>query len=101
MPGMKQRVKERLMLFQLRHSRFFDEKWYREQAGLPAGTDAAAHYYRGGWRAHDPSPAFRQEAYLEARTVTTRTGFPGRCCARPAERCTAGSGRGTGTSACW
>ena len=72
MPGMKQRVKERLMLFQLRHSRFFDEKWYRKQAGLPAGTDAAAHYYRGGWRTHDPSPAFRQEAYLEANADVRR-----------------------------
>ena len=30
MPGMKQQAKEKLTLFLLRHSRFFDEKWYRE-----------------------------------------------------------------------
>ena len=67
MPGMKQRAKEKLSLFLLRHSRFFDEKRYREQAGLPAGTDAAAHYLAGGWREHDPSRYFRQEGYLAAR----------------------------------
>ena len=47
MPGMKQRAKEKLSLFLLRHSRFFDEKRYREQTGLPAGTDAAAHSLPG------------------------------------------------------
>ena len=72
MPGMKQRAKEKLTLFLLRHSRFFDAKWYREQAGLPAGTDAAAHYYRGGWREHDPSRDFRQEGYLAANEDVRR-----------------------------
>ncbi len=72
MPGMKQQAKEKLTLFLLRHSRFFDEKWYREQAGLPEGTDAAAHYYRGGWREHDPSRAFRQEGYLAANEDVRR-----------------------------
>ncbi|MBR6442357.1 MAG: glycosyltransferase [Clostridia bacterium] len=72
MPGMKQQAKEKLTLFLLRHSRFFDEKWYREQAGLPAGTDAAAHYYRGGWREHDPSRSFRQEGYLAANEDVRR-----------------------------
>ena len=66
MPGMKQRVKDGVSLFLLRHSRFFDEKFYREQAGIPAETDAAEHYYRGGWRTADPSPAFSQAKYLEA-----------------------------------
>ncbi len=66
MPGMKQRVKDGVSLFLLRHSRFFDEKSYREQAGIPAETDAAEHYYRGGWRTADPSPAFSQAKYLEA-----------------------------------
>ena len=72
MPGMKQQVKEKLMLFQLRHSRFFDEKWYREQTGIPAGIDAAAHYLRGGWREHDPSPSFRQADYLAANEDVRR-----------------------------
>ena len=72
MPGMKQQAKEKLTLFLLRHSRFFDEKWYREQAGLPAGTDAAEHYYRGGWREHDPSRIFRQEGYLAANEDVRR-----------------------------
>ena len=72
MPGMKQRVKERLSLFLLRHSRFFDARFYREQAGLPEGTDAAAHYLRGGWREHDPSPEFRQEGYLAANEDVRR-----------------------------
>ena len=66
MPGMKQRVKDGISIILLRHSRFFDEKYYREQAGIPAGTDAAEHYYRGGWRSADPSPAFSGEKYLKA-----------------------------------
>ena len=72
MPGMKQQAKEKLTLFLLRHSRFFDEKWYREQAGLAAGTDAAEHYYRGGWREYDPSRDFRQEGYLAANEDVRR-----------------------------
>ena len=72
MPGMKQQAKEKLTLFLLRHSRFFDEKWYREQAGLPAGTDAATHYLHGGWREHDPSRSFRQEGYLAANEDVRR-----------------------------
>ena len=72
MPGMKQQAKERIMLFLLRHSRFFDAKWYREQAGIPAGTDAAAHYLRGGWRTQDPSPGFRQAEYLAANEDVRR-----------------------------
>ena len=35
MPGMKQRVKDGVSLFLLRHSRFFDASRYRQQAGLP------------------------------------------------------------------
>ena len=50
MPGMKQRIKDGVSLFLLRHSRFFDASWYRKQAGIPENADAAAHYYRGGWR---------------------------------------------------
>ena len=72
MPEWKQRLKRRLSLVRIRHSRFFDEKWYREQAGLPAGTDAAAYYLDGGWRTTDPSPAFRQEGYLEANEDVRR-----------------------------
>lgn len=72
MPGMKQRIKEGAALFLLRRSRFFDARFYRELAGLPAGADAAAHYLRGGWREHDPSPAFRQEAYLRANEDVRR-----------------------------
>ena len=74
MPEWKQRVKKRIELRMLRHSRFFDEQWYREQTGIPAGTDAARHYLEGGWRQHDPSPAFRQEGYLAANEDVRREG---------------------------
>ena len=74
MPGMKQRGKEQLMLFLLRHSRFFDEAWYRKQTGIADETDAAEHYYRGGWRQSDPSPRFRQEAYLAFREDVREAG---------------------------
>lgn len=65
MPGMKQRVKDAASLFLLRRSRFFDENWYREQAGIPAETDAARHYYTDGWRNADPGPDFDQAKYLD------------------------------------
>lgn len=74
MPGWKQRLKKQIMLRMLRHSRFFDEKWYRAQAGIPAAEDAAAHYLEGGWKEHDPSPAFRQEGYLAANEDVRREG---------------------------
>lgn len=47
-------------------SKFFDAKWYAEQAGLgKAGKmEAAAHYYSGGWRTYDPSPEFDGQKYL-------------------------------------
>lgn len=67
MPGMKQRIKDGLLLFLLRHSRFFDASFYRKQAGIPENEDAAAHYYRGGWRSADPSLYFPQENYLAVR----------------------------------
>ena len=51
---------------------FFDEKWYREQAGIPEAEDAARHYLNGGWRKQDPSPAFRQELYLAANEDVRR-----------------------------
>ena len=74
MPGWKQRLKKGIELRMLRHSRFFDEKWYREQSGIPASADAAEHYLEGGWREHDPSPAFRQEGYLAANEDVRREG---------------------------
>ena len=74
MPGMKQRVKDGLSLFLLRHSRFFDAFRYRELAGIPAGEDAAKHYYFGGWRTTDPSPRFSNEKYLEANEDVRRAG---------------------------
>lgn len=74
MPGMKQRVKDGLSLFLLRHSRFFDASWYRRQAGLDEREDAARHYYAGGWRKNDPSPRFSQEKYLEANEDVRRAG---------------------------
>ena len=66
MAGIKQRIKRQAILFRLRLSPLFDGKWYREQTGIPADTDAAAHYLDGGWRSCDPSLRFRQEPYLEA-----------------------------------
>ena len=66
MAGMKQRVKDAVSLYLLRRSRFFDEKSYREAAGISPDTDAAEHYYRGGWRSADPGPDFDQAKYLEA-----------------------------------
>ena len=74
MPGMKQRVKDGLSLFLLHHSRFFDAEWYRAQAGIPAEADAAAHYYRGGWRQADPSPLFNQKKYLEINADVRQAG---------------------------
>ena len=75
MPGMKQRVKDGLSLFLLRHSRFFDAEWYRSQAGIPAEADAAAHYYHGGWRQADPSPLFNQQKYLEINADVRQAGI--------------------------
>ena len=63
---LKQWIKRRITLRKLRSSPFFDEKWYREKTGIPCGTDAAAHYLDGGWRACGPSLRFRQDLYLEA-----------------------------------
>ena len=57
-----------MILIALRLSPLFDEKWYREQAKLPIGTDAASHYLDGGWRNCDPSLYFRQDRYLEANS---------------------------------
>lgn len=66
MPGVKQAARRQLSLLLLRLSPLFDEKWYREQAGISGNTDAAAHYLDGGWKTCDPSLRFRQEPYLEA-----------------------------------
>ena len=66
MPEIKQQIKRRMTLLLLHSSPLFDENWYRAQTGLPADTDAAAHYLDGGWRTCDPSLRFRQEPYLEA-----------------------------------
>ncbi len=74
MPGMKQRVKDGLSLFLLRHSRFFDASFYRKQAGIPETEDAAKHYHSGGWRGADPSPYFPQENYLAMRRDVREAG---------------------------
>ncbi len=52
------------MLRMVRRSSLFDAEWYRRKAGLAPETDAASHYFHGGWRQADPSPWFRQESYL-------------------------------------
>ena len=66
MSGFKPWIKRRLTLLYLRLTPLFDENWYREQTGIPSGTDAASHYLDGGWKTCDPSLRFRQEPYLEA-----------------------------------
>lgn len=74
MPGMKQRVKDGLSLFLLRHSRFFDASWYRQQAGIPETEDAAKHYLGGGWKRNDPSLYFPQGNYLAMRRDVREAG---------------------------
>ena len=70
----KQNIKDRLTLFLIRHSSLFDARYYRERAGIPESTDAAEHYYRGGWRDADPSARFSQADYLAANRDVREAG---------------------------
>ena len=65
------RKKERV----IRRSRFFDEKWYREQnPGLKRFRGSAAeHYLTDGWKqGKDPSPRFSTKEYLELNPGVAR-----------------------------
>ena len=62
----KKEIKDKLNIFLIRHSSFFDENYYRHNTGIPDSVDAARHYYEGGWRNSDPSLSFRQKKYLDA-----------------------------------
>ena len=64
--SLKQKMKSQITVALIRRSPFFDEQYYRTRTGIEDTADAALHYYQGGWRSCDPSPAFRQDLYLKA-----------------------------------
>ncbi len=67
---LKQKLKEPITAFLIRHSKYFDEDWYRAHSPYPpaANEDAVLHYLRGGWRNSDPSEDFSNDAYFETNT---------------------------------
>ena len=62
---MKQKVKKTAEAFLIRHSKLFDEQYYRADSSSPPGPgeDAVLHYLEGGWRTGNPSARFRHENY--------------------------------------
>ncbi len=67
---LKQLLKEPITAFLIRHSKYFDETWYRKHSPYPPAEneDAVLHYLRGGWRNCDPSAKFSNKAYSETNT---------------------------------
>ena len=76
MGALKTRLKNRFGAALIRHSRFFDERWYREHHTCPPapGEDAALHYLQGGWRNGNPSRAFDQQKYFKANPDVEQSG---------------------------
>lgn len=72
---LKKQLKDWTCVRRIRRSEFFDEAWYRRRTGLPADTDAAAHYYREGWKTTDPSPRFPQDLYCESNPDVREAGI--------------------------
>ena len=63
--AMKQEIKRNVEAFLIRHSKLFDEEYYRTHSTNPPAKeeDAVVHYMDGGWRTGDPSAFFQNENY--------------------------------------
>lgn len=70
----RQKIERAVVLRMMRRSDLFDEEYYRKKARITKETDAAAHYYDGGWRETDPSPDFSREKYQEANPDVKEAG---------------------------
>lgn len=70
-------LRRQIARFRMKHSKLFDEAWYREQCGgrISPKEDAVAHYMNGGWHNADPSKQFSNEEYLRANPDVRYSAF--------------------------